>query len=531
MGGAPAELEPRELALNGLRNRRALPILSVFALPVAIVIWAAGIASSSLQLTGLGLVSGLHPLWYVGTLTAVGGLLLGIALRRHSVLLASYALTLVVMLSATGVILERSPRFPYIFTSYAYGDQILRTGAIDYSQVYVSWPGWHLVTAIAVGASRVDPTVLLTWLPLWLLLVTLAALMTLFRRFRLPRTQYWIAVALAATAFLGPVYPLPGSLGLVLAIYAVALLLDSYLGRTGGVRSRLGMVLLLAALVPTHFLTSLVGVVVITALSILILVVLRRRVGPASVLGIVLFTGYMFYVSIQVTVQLLPGQIETLLNLERLFSSITSSTASAISGGSAEHLQVVRVRIGYVVGLAALGGLGVLVALLRREPLRGWILPTAWSVGGLGSLSVGSYSGEILARGSGLAAPGSLALASSLARVRIGRTLLTAAIIAGTSLSPIFLFGNELFDYVRPTELAADAALETRHPASWSLDRPSRTWYREIAQPADGPHVTVYGPLYERTSAQIGTPDPPKMPFWSYDNGDVRIMVAAEVAP
>jgi hypothetical protein len=513
------------LVLNQRRSRKAATVLSILALPAAIVLWASGIALSSLQLTGLGLVAGLHTLWYVGVMTAVAGMLCGIATRRHSVLLTAYALAIVLMLSSTGVLLERTPRFPYIFTSYSYGDQILHTSAIDYSQVYVSWPAWHVVTAILVGASRADPTMLLSWLPLWLLLVTLAALMTLFRRFRLPRHQRWIAIALAAVAFLGPVYPLPTSFALILLTYAVAMLLDVRIGRADSLTGRVGFILLLTALVPTHLLTSLVAILVIGATSFLIAFVLRRPAGPAVILGSVLLAGYLFYIATQVTAELLPAQLQIMLSLDRLFGSISSSTASAIGSGSDAHVQVVRVRIGYVVAVAALAALGVLVAIVRKRPLRGWILPTAWTFGGLGSLGVGGYVGEILARASTLAGPGSLALASSLARVGAGRISLAATMMVAIIFSPIFLFGNELFDYVRPTELAADAFLEARHPPVWTLARPSRTWYREVEQSAGAPSVIVYGPLYDLTSAHIGIPDPPIMAFWSYDNGDVRIMV------
>ncbi len=80
-----------------------------------------------------------------------------------------------------------------------------------------------------------------------------------------------------------------------------------------------------------------------------------------------------------------------------------------------------------------------------------------------------------------------------------------------------------------------DQVLAERHPATWNLDVQSRTWYgvrltRDVpgAQVSVGPFVVVYGPLFYRTSAVISTPQPPLMPFWSYDNGDVRIMVAAE---
>jgi hypothetical protein len=61
--------------------------------------------------------------------------------------------------------------------------------------------------------------------------------------------------------------------------------------------------------------------------------------------------------------------------------------------------------------------------------------------------------------------------------------------------------------------------------------RHSRTWYLASGRASTGPFVTVYGPLFDVTSAYNNfskTPDPPSMPFWSYDNGDVRIMVAAE---
>jgi hypothetical protein len=303
--GARSWLERPAVGLEGLLSRNALGFLSLAALPSSIVVWAAGIATSSLQLTGHGLVAGLHPLWYVGTIAGVIGMLFAIATRRHSALLTAYALAIVVMLSATGVLLERTPRFPYVFISYGYGEEILRSGQIDYSQVYVSWPGWHVVSAMAVGSSRLEPAVLLTWAPLGLLMVTLAALMTLFRRYRISRSQRWVAVGLASTVLLGPVYPVPAGLALIVAVYAVSLLLEGYVRGAYSIRARIGLTLLLAALIPTHLLTSLVGILVIGATSIAIAIVLHRRTSPAALLGIVLLSAYLFYVATEVTTELL----------------------------------------------------------------------------------------------------------------------------------------------------------------------------------------------------------------------------------
>jgi hypothetical protein len=119
-------------------------------------------------------------------------------------------------------------------------------------------------------------------------------------------------------------------------------------------------------------------------------------------------------------------------------------------------------------------------------------------------------------------------LASWLTRHRPGRLLLAAAMVAGIALGPINLYGNELFDYVRPSEIAADRVLMTRHPPVWNLAHPSRTWYGEVGSASSGPFVSVYGPVYDRASVQIGTLDAPPMPYWSYDNGDLRIMVSRE---
>lgn len=512
-----------------MRDRNPFVLLSLAALPVAIGIWTAAILASRLSLGGFGLIGGLHPAWYAAVALAVTGMLAAIATRRHSVLLTAYAIAILVMIVTTGMLLEQGPRFPYIYNSYTYGDQILRTGAIDYSQPYASWPGWHVATAVAVGASGIDPNVLLTWIPLWLALVMLAALMTLLRRYRLPRYQRWIAVALAATAFISPAYPVPGSMAFVFVVFLVALILEEYVGRARSARGRAGILVLFAALAVTHFLTSLVGLVAVIGVSILTIVAYRRRPGPAGIFGAVLIATYMLYVAVTVTAALLPLQVDVMLHLDQLFGSIFGKTATGVAGGSVDHTRVVLVRIVYVVGIAGLGALGGLVAIARRTRLRNWVMPTAWTAAGLASLGLGTYGGEIVGRGATLAAPGTLALASWLARVRVGRILLACAILGAAVLSPVNHFGSELFDYVRPTEIAADQVLADRHPETWNLRRPSRTWYGAGGQAPTGPFVVVYGPLLEQTYAFISKPVPPAMPFWSYDNGDVRIMVATEL--
>jgi hypothetical protein len=524
MGVPPRVLRRR----NGVRSRNRINLFSLAALPGSIVIWTAAILASRLSLGGFGLIGGLHPAWYAAVALAVAGMLAAVATRSHSVLLTAYAIAILVMIVATGMLLERGPRFPYIYNSYLFGEQILRTSSIDYTQSYLAWPGWHVATAVAVGASGIDPNVLLTWIPLWLSLATLAGLMTLLRRYRLPRYQRWIAIAIAATTFPSPTYPVPQSIAFILLTFLAAITIEEYVGHTRSARGRIGILVLFAGLVVTHLLTSFVGLAVVVGVSILAVVAYRRRPGPAGVFGAVLISTYLLYVAITVTAALLPQQIDVVLHLDQLFGSIFGATASGVTGGSADHTQVVFVRIGYVVGLTGLGALGGLVAIARRTRLRRWAMPTAWVAAGLASLSAGAYAGEILARGSALAAPGSLALASWLARMRPGRILLGAAILVAALLSPVNLFGSELFDYVRPTEIAADRVLAERHPETWNLVGRGRTWYAETGQAPTGPFVTIYGPLFDVTSAVFSKPEPPPMPFWSYDNGDVRIMVASE---
>jgi hypothetical protein len=514
-----------------VRDRNPVVLLSLAALPAAIVVWTAAILASQLSLGAFGLIGGLHPAWYAAVVLAVAGMLAAIATRRHSVLLTAYAIAILVMIVATGALLEQGPRFPYIYTSYAYGEQILRTGAIDYSQSYLAWPGWHAATAVAVGASGIDPNVLLTWMPLWLALVTLSALMTLMRRYRLPRHQRWVAVALCVAAFIFPAYPLPLTMAFVLVVFLVAITLEEYVGHSRSVRGRAGILILFSALVVTHFLTTIIALLVIAGASILSLVAYRRRPGPAAIFAGVLTATYLLYVATSVTAVLLPQQIETLLHLDRLFGAIFGTTAAGVSGGSADHTRVVSVRIAYVVGLAVLGALGGSVALARRTRSRRWLAPSTWIAAAAASLGVGAYSGEIIGRGATLAAPGTIGLASWLAGLRSGRILLGAAVIGAALVSPVNLFGDELFDYVRPTELAADLVLAQRHPQTWNLVRPSRTWYQTSPKDVTGPFVVVYGPLFDETSTFIGQPAPPAMPFWSYNNGDVRIMVAAENSP
>jgi hypothetical protein len=513
--------------VNHLAPNTARVVLSVAALPASVSGWTIALLLSRLELTGAGLVSGLHPLWFGSVALATVGMFAAIVQRRHSALLLSYAITTLAMVASTGVLLERSPRFPYVFTSYQYGEAVLLSGSIDFSQVYLSWPGWHIVSAVMAGASGIDAITFLTWFPVWLTATTFLALLTLMRRFRLPRRQRWVALALAVTTFLGPAYPLPGAVAFTILIYVGALMLEGY-GRRALVGPRLGLIMLLAALVPTHMLTSTVAVVVVGATSAIAALAFRRSTGSAVLIAAALIASYLLYVAVEVTVAFLPEHVSAVLDLERLFASILGSTATAIAGGSADHLLVVRVRIAYVVVLAGLAVLGIVLMLLRRAGWRRWTAPTAWLAGGASSVGLGAYGGEIVARAAALATPGTLALASWVATSRRGLGLIVAIAAVAVTFTPLNLYGNELFDHIRPTELAADDVLASHRPQPVELHRPSRTWYLPVPRSDSGPYVVVYGPLYDIAYGHIGVPNPPVMSYWSYDNGDIRIMVSRE---
>ena len=108
--------------------------------------------------------------------------------------------------------------------------------------------------------------------------------------------------------------------------------------------------------------------------------------------------------------------------------------------------------------------------------------------------------------------------------------LLTPLLVLAILFAPLRVYGDELYDHVRPQELAADEFALTHGPRDYQISGDTRT-FRAHWRPSSStaPFVEMTGPLYQQVLGFLGKPAAPAPASgWQYDNGDVRISILGQ---
>ena len=271
--------------------RRLGRIAGVMALPVAIALWLVSLPRIRLDLIG---DYGLVPLLPLTFWAAIAVLLLSYAakVRRGTArdwLLSAHLITLIAFFHATPSATYGTLRYSWAWKHVGVTDFFLRHSGIDGSirelGVYQRWPGFFTLNATLVKEAGLQSALdYAPWAPVWFNILLLGPLYLIFRTFTTDRRLAWTALVIyILTSWVGQDYfaPQPTAYFLFLTIIALCVRYRAPLAR--GVpaaprRSRLvgaALVLMVAAIAPTHQLTP---VMVVIALGVLALC--RYRVKP-----------------------------------------------------------------------------------------------------------------------------------------------------------------------------------------------------------------------------------------------------------
>jgi hypothetical protein len=458
-------------------------------LALALVSWALAMWRSQLSIGPYGLIHSLSPLFFLATgLLSVSFLVALMWSRSGTYLLAIHLVALLAFAHLTPIILEGTPRFPYIYESYGYADYLVRNGSLDLGLSYHNWPALHLVNAALVEVSGIDPIDLLLWSAPILHGIALLIIAFVSRVLSETREESWIALWLAVLFTAGGGYDVPGVMASLLMMAALALVSLDYLRQTPSPRSSFGyqcaLLVLLVAVVPTHLLRS-VALVISLALGYVVAKVTGARTGRLStaILLAVCIACWMLYVAVSLTASLLPRILGEILNLD----AVVATTGQLATSGAPQHTLVVLVRTGYGAALSLLALSTCASRLVSTRRLRiEWALPAAWVAAAASTVLLTAYSGEILGRALGLAFFALVVLASKqLVSTRLP-VVAVVMLIAGL-LYPINAWGNERVDYVSGSELASVQFFYENRPRSYGLATyPTRVWKYQ--------YVEYYGP-------------------------------------
>lgn len=518
----------------------ALPLpLMLSAMSVAgLGLWFLSVWNRPLHLNGYGLLPSLNVLYWIGTVLCLSSF--GIALTRASrsrwLLMVTLA-SLLATLDLTPIMLEHTARFTYVYVSYGYADYIVRHHALNlHLFIYQNWPLVHILIALLVIAG-IKPMAILMFGPV----IATAAFAWLVKRIAWLLTWdekvSWAASGLYVVTSAGTNYVLPATGGLLLALTTVMLVLGHWRRKSlGGAHLRwlwCGAAVACILIVPTHLLSTLYLSLVLLGFLVLGRIHVLPGVRPPYLLVVLALIGWQFSIASSWTMSTLPSVMHAAFHLDQ----VSNASQQLAFGGSLAHSRVASLRLFMYLLISSTAGCAWLLEVRRNKRLT----PAAGVLAlGAGSpfllVLVTSYSGEIVSRAFGLAMPFLVIAAALLIGQRKTQPILVLTAVLFTLGYPVYAYGNDLQDYVSPTEVAASQYLINHMPPAIKL---TNTLQRTITMgkidqfysyPAHPVAVTFMGKPFDRqrqfsgVSARQAGMIPTCHKPW-YTNSEVRIYV------
>jgi hypothetical protein len=456
----------------------ASPVIAVTALALSVVL----LATAHLTLDGYGLLHSLPWGYYLG----LAGLPLAsvVEWRREQsrpVLVLAYVFAFLLLVWLTPYVLEGTPRFRTSYLSYGYVDPVARgQGLFPRLFVYHNWPLFSIAMAAVKNVFAMSPLTLMAFFPTVIMVLYLAPLSALLlmatdRQWPEPKERWrtvrgifgsdarwvvglWIFVVFQWT---NQDYFSPQALAFLFYLGLMVVLAHTALRRDGTFNAISGgaTVLLFTLIVATHVLSGLIALFVIAGLTLS----KQLRRPTLLLLCLLVFVAWQAYPAAPFY------QFYGHRLLQTVFAAgdFLQTNVSGRISGSGEHLTVSRARVLVTAIVFALGLLAVAASLWPgsrdrwRRPRVLWrALPheqrfaLAWLISTVLVGPVSVYGGEMLIRTELFSLP---PLAMIVAATANRRRILALAGATLTVMAPLHIlthFGNELYDYVSPGELA-----------------------------------------------------------------------------
>jgi hypothetical protein len=476
--------------------RRGATISSVFT-AIGVGTWALSLpAIDPRQATDLGLVAVLPPAFFL----ALGLVVIGFMTAVNERPLPTWALlfnvlAVIVMIHGLRALVADGTYLATTWVHVGFVDVISRTGGLlPELDARFSWPGFFALVAFVADAADVDLVDVIPWVPLAVNVLLLPCLMLVYRALSSDLRIAWIsAFVFFATNWIGQDYLAPQAFAFITYVCVLGLVL-TWFARGHGAHAatspevpsgappathdhaesvssgvqRTGLmvvlILMLAALVPSHQLTPFALLGALAALAMFRMTWLRAL----PMLLAVLIGAWISYM----TVPFLAGHIGGLLAQVGSTEAVATENVAARVAGSSEHMVVVYLRLGATVAFWALAALGVIRRVRRGQ----WDWSALLLAGApIGLFFLQSYGGEMLQRIYLFSLPFMAFFVAALFVPRWGRIGRAANLTLAATLAVMLValtltrFGNERIDLISSQELEGVAALYAIAPPRSSL--------------------------------------------------------------
>ncbi|WP_223125057.1 glycosyltransferase [Streptomyces sp. TRM68367] len=403
---------------RGLFVWPAIPLLGALAL------WAYAVRHTNVsRLDDFGLVTALHPTFWLGLVLLTAGFWFTLRAPRHRRgWPGAYVLGLLVMERATQAVLYPTPLYSWAWKHDEVIDHLLTSGQLQTAEqlgdmaVYDQWPGFFAAQAALVRLLGVDSAAMyMAWWPLASSLLLLLPLLLIYRTFTQDRRLIWTAVWLFCVGnWVGQDYFSPQSMAFALHLAVLAVVLRRY-GRSGGPGGSqrpavwtVVLTLLVVAIVISHQLTPGMLVVCLAALCL----TRRYRSWFPVITTVVIFLAWCLTAALPFLSAALPEMIASVgdvgANVETGYGATPTGTGAVATSWAARLLSA------SVLLLA-------LVGVLRQRVLRHRTMPLLLLASApLPMFAASSYGSEMIFRVLMFMLPGAafFAAAALLPKVR-----------------------------------------------------------------------------------------------------------------
>lgn len=395
-----------------------------------------------------GLFSVMPPFFLVSLSLLSISFLLNLKTReRSNKLFFCQIILLILFLNLTPIIVEGTARFNTSYQNYRAVSYILQTGHIDPLVQWIhNWPSFSILFSIFMEITILPETILLSIYPTLFSIALFFPLFMLFRSVLNDNWLVWIALwTFYISNWIGQEYFSMQSLGLLAFVLILAIvfkLTDSQISA----RKIAVLLLLFFYVVTSHMLSSLMVVAVFLSLF----TSMHPKKPVFAAYFVLIFAAWTVFGAAEYFESNLGAFVAEVFDLQLILRANLTSRIS----GSAAHVTVTQVSLffSFAISILALSGL---VLVWKKKKMRRTDRKFLLTLTGLFSLiGLASYGGEIFLR---VFLFGLIPLSYFVARASYNKVFLGVLavflVVAAPSLNIVAHYGNEVTQYVPPSEL------------------------------------------------------------------------------
>ena len=429
---------------------------------LALLLWIHAMLGAELNFGFFGLISSYPVTFFIAlALLTVSFSWLCFSGQNVRWLLLLQLIFLIVSLYLTPLALEGTPRISDTYMHFGLADIILREHRLfPEFLLYHNWPGFPILIAgfMEIMGTH-DPFYFLAWFPIcFKLLCLLPFYHLILRNTTEPHTnRWWMAVWIIYVAnwIYETDHLCPQAMGFFLFLVCLSLLLPRSQERLSGATNALSpsttvlLIVVFASLVTTHLLTS----IALLAMAVALFLGKRVRSPTLLVLFAILIATWLIYGAYYQFQGQLPAFVRMAFRLDIIYKFVDRPYAL----GTSEALHfVIRQRIFFTLFVGILGFIGAMIRLRQRKLWHGNDLTMLLLFSFVILTPVFFYGGGILHRTFLFLLVPLAYFASHLISKKRWAIVLTAALIIAIPGHMVAHYGNEVFNYYSPAELAGN---------------------------------------------------------------------------